>query len=74
VDGFIGQKALLEREKRSLQSIWKEREKQIELSAQAAISMYGNIKAIAGSAIQTISELELPGEIQSDDKKTKLIS
>jgi hypothetical protein len=36
--------------------------------------MYGNIKAIAGSAIQTISELELPGEIQSDDKKTKLIS
>jgi hypothetical protein len=74
VDGFVGQKALLEREKRSLQSIWKEREKQIELSAQAAISMYGNIKAIAGSAIQTINELELPEEMQSDDKNTKLIS
>ncbi len=60
VDGFTGQKALLEREKRSLQSIWKEREKQIEQSAQAAISMYGTIKAIAGSAIYTIKELELP--------------
>lgn len=74
VDGFIGQKALLEREKRSLQSIWKEREKQIELSAQAAISMYGNIKAIAGSAIQTINELELPEELTQEAKNTKLIS
>jgi hypothetical protein len=62
VDGFVNQKALLEREKRSLQSIWKEREKQIELSAHAAISMYGTIKAIAGTAVQAIKELELPEE------------
>lgn len=70
VDGFTGQKLLLEREKRSLQSIWKEREKQIEQSAQAAISMYGTIKAIAGTAIHTIGELELPNENLLEDKSS----
>ncbi|MBK7573353.1 MAG: DUF2130 domain-containing protein [Bacteroidetes bacterium] len=60
VDGFVNQKATLEREKRSLQSLWKEREKLIEQSAQAALAMYGGIKAIAGNAIEKIEELELP--------------
>lgn len=59
VDGFVGQKELLDREKRSMQSIWKQREKQIEISAQAAICVYGTIKNLAGSAIQKIESLEL---------------
>lgn len=67
VDGFVNQKATLEREKRSLGSIWKEREKLIEQSAQAALAMYGGIKAIAGNAIQKIEELELPEPILSNN-------
>ena len=71
VDGFVGQKELLERERRSMQSIWKQREKQIDMSAQAALNMYGTIKAIAGNAIKEINALEVPSvellESKNDD-------
>ncbi|HEX5001552.1 MAG TPA: DUF2130 domain-containing protein [Bacteroidia bacterium] len=60
VDGFVGQKDLLEREKRSMQAVWKQREKQIEMCTQSAISLYSTIKAIAGHNSISISSLELP--------------
>lgn len=69
VDGFVGQKELLEREKRSIQSIWKQREKQIDMSAQAAMNMYGTIKAIAGNAIKEIDALEVPSVELLESKK-----
>ncbi len=60
VEGFSQMKVALDSEKRSMQRIWKEREKQIEKVITNTIDMYGSIKGIAGSAIQPVKALELP--------------
>lgn len=60
VEGFSQMKADLEVEKRSMQRIWKQREKQIEKVITNTIDMYGSIKGIAGNAIQPVVALELP--------------
>jgi hypothetical protein len=67
VEGFTQMKSDLESEKRSMQRIWKQRDKQIEKVITNTIDMYGSIKGIAGNAIQSVKSLELPGEI--DDKE-----
>ena len=65
VEGFTQMKSDLESEKRSMQRIWKQRDKQIEKVITNTIDMYGSIKGIAGNAVQSVKALELPGE---DDK------
>lgn len=60
VEGFSSMKIALESEKRSMQRIWKEREKQIEKVITNTIDMYGSIKGIAGNAIQSVKALEFP--------------
>lgn len=62
VEGFTSMKIALDSEKRAMQRIWKEREKQIEKVVTNTIEMYGSIKGIAGNAIQTVKALELPGD------------
>jgi hypothetical protein len=54
-------KADLEKEKNSMQRIWKQRDKQIEKVVTNTIDMYASIKGIAGNAIQEVKALELPG-------------
>src|SRR5690554_5047767 len=61
VENFTQMKNDLESEKRSMQRIWKQREKQIDKVVTNTIDMYGSIKGIAGNAIQTVKALELPG-------------
>lgn len=61
VEGFSQMKADLDSEKRSMQRIWKQREKQIEKVITNTIDMYGSIKGIAGNAVQDVKALELPG-------------
>lgn len=60
VEGFTQMKSDLESEKRSMQRIWKQRDKQIEKVVTNTIDMYGSIKGIAGNAIQGVKALELP--------------
>jgi hypothetical protein len=60
VEGFQGMKEDIDREKRSMQSMWKRREKQLELVISNTIDMHGSIKGIAGKAIPSITQLELP--------------
>lgn len=60
VEGFTQMKADLESEKRSMQRIWKQREKQIEKVIVNTIDMYGSVKGIAGNAVQEVKALELP--------------
>lgn len=62
VEGFTQMKSDLESEKRSMQRIWKQRDKQIEKVVTNTIDMYGSIKGIAGNAVQSVKALELPGE------------
>ncbi len=61
VEGFSQLKTDIETEKRAMQKMWKEREKQIEKVMLNTIDMYASIKGIAGNAIGTIKALELPG-------------
>jgi hypothetical protein len=69
VEGFSQMKVALDSEKRAMQRIWKEREKQIEKVITNTIDMYGSIKGIAGSAIQSVKALELPeGEDLLDEE------
>lgn len=59
VEGFTAMQNDLDSEKRSMQRIWKSREKQIERVINNTVDMYGSIKGIAGNAIGNIQALEL---------------
>ncbi len=61
VEGFVQMKSDLDSEKRSMEGIWKKREKQIEKVLLNTNHMYNSFKGIAGSAIAPIKYLELPG-------------
>jgi hypothetical protein len=63
VEGFTQMQTDLNAEKRSMQRIWSQREKQIDKVIANAINMYGSIRGIAGNAVQTIKALELDSEI-----------
>lgn len=67
VEGFTQMKNDLDSEKRSMQRIWKQREKQIEKVVTNTVDMYGSIKGIAGNAIQTVHALELGEGIEEID-------
>ena len=60
VEGFSQMQSDLTKEKRAMDSIWKQREKQIQKVILNTVNMYGSIKGIAGNAIGTIKALELP--------------
>lgn len=74
VEGFSSMKEALESEKRAMQRIWKEREKQIEKVITNTIEMYGSIKGIAGNAIQSVKALELPCEAEDKQKARHIIN
>jgi hypothetical protein len=71
VEGFTAMKTALDKEKRSMASLWKEREKQIEKVIMNTIDMYGSIRGIAGSAVQSVASLELPGSEDVSDEEDK---
>ena len=66
VEGFTQMKSDLESEQRSMRSIWKKREKQIEKVLLNTSDIYGSIKGIAGNAVQSIPLLELPSDDEVD--------
>ncbi|MEM7358467.1 MAG: DUF2130 domain-containing protein [Pseudomonadota bacterium] len=68
VEGFTQLKSDLDSEKRAMQGIWKKREKQIERVLQNTNFMYNSVKGIAGSAVQSISLLELDGADEETNK------
>ncbi len=68
VEGFTQMKTDLESEQRSMRSIWKKREKQIDKVLLNTADMYGSIRGIAGNAVQTVPLLELPSDDKVDAK------
>ncbi len=50
----------LDKEKRAMARIWKQREKQLDKVLDNTVNMYGSIKGIAGNVIVHIEALELP--------------
>lgn len=67
VEGFSSMKNALESEKRSMQRIWKEREKQIEKVITNTIDMHASIRGIAGNAIQSVRALELDAGSEEEE-------
>ncbi|TAF51245.1 MAG: DUF2130 domain-containing protein [Oscillatoriales cyanobacterium] len=57
-EGFVEMQQDLEKEKRSMQKLWKQREKQIEKVLRGTTAMYGSIKGIAGSSFLSIPQLD----------------
>lgn len=68
VEGFTQMQSDLDSEKRAMQRIWKQREKQIEKVVHNTLGMYGSIRGIAGNAVQTVRALELDF-IEGDDEE-----
>jgi len=60
VEGFSTMQSDLDKEKRAMAKIWKQREKQLEKVLENTIGLYGSIKGIAGSEIGVVKSLELP--------------
>jgi hypothetical protein len=68
VEGFTTMQNDLDKEKRAMTKIWKQRNKQIEKVLDNTIGMYGSIKGIGGNAIGTVKALELPySDIEDKD-------
>lgn len=67
VEGFSQMQADLDSERRAMQRIWKQREKQINKVLENTTGMYGSIQGIAGNAIGNIKALELPYSGEDDE-------
>lgn len=68
VEGFTQMQEDLDAEKRAMKRLWKKREKQLDKVVESTLSMHGSITGIAGSAIKSISSLELL-ELSGKDKE-----
>ncbi|UUF14028.1 MULTISPECIES: DUF2130 domain-containing protein [Flavobacterium] len=71
VEGFTQMQGDLDAEKRAMQRIWKQREKQIEKVVHNTLGMYGSIRGIAGNAVQTVRALELDFIEGDEDENPK---
>lgn len=66
VDGFSALKEQIDKERRAMQNIWMQREKQIEIVIDNTIEMYGSIKGIGGKEIKEIKQLELSDKSEEE--------
>jgi len=71
IEGFMALKAGIDKEKRYMHTNWKQREKQLEKVLMSTTDFYGSIKGIAGSAIPSVEQLELP-EAEEEDLNGQL--
>lgn len=61
VGAFTGMQIQLEKERRSMERQWKERDKQLQLAIKNAAGMYGDMQGIVGGQIPAVAALELDG-------------
>jgi len=66
VSNFIEMKDDLDKEKRSIQRLWSKREKSLEKIVLNVADLYGDMQGIIGTALPTISTLELPEIVEGD--------
>lgn len=59
VEAFTALKDQLDRERRAMEKLWKERERQIERVVGATAGMYGELRGTIGQSMQAIAALEL---------------
>jgi hypothetical protein len=59
VEAFTALREQLDRERRAMEKLWKEREKQLERIINSTAGMYGELRGTIGQALQPIASLEL---------------
>jgi hypothetical protein len=59
VEAFTALQTSLNQERRAIERLWKEREKQIERALLGTAGMYGEVRGIVGSSLTNIPVLEL---------------
>lgn len=59
VEAFTGLQDQLNRERRAMEKIWREREKQIERVVTNTVGMYGEVRGIVGASLPDIPALAL---------------
>ena len=69
VEAFTAMQDQLNRERRAMERLWKEREKQIQRIITNTTGMYGDVRGIVGSTVQEISALELDGLLLEEGDK-----
>jgi hypothetical protein len=63
VETFTAMETQLSRERRAMEKIWREREKQIQRIVTNTVGMYGEMRGIIGATLPQIESLEL-GEVR----------
>ncbi len=61
VEAFTAMQDQLARERRAMEKLWKEREKQIERVVANTVGMYGEMRGILGGGLPEIPQLSLEG-------------
>jgi len=69
IETFSGMKAQLDREKRAMTKLWKEREKQIDRVVENTSSMYGDFRGVIGADLKEITSLELGDGLDTEDSE-----
>ena len=67
VEAFTSLREQTDRERRAMEKLWKEREKQIERVITNTVGMYGEMSGILGSAMQMIPALELDAKLSLEE-------
>jgi len=66
VEAFTGMQKQLARERRAMERLWREREKQIERVVTNTVGMYGEMRGLIGSSMPEIPALALDGGLLED--------
>jgi hypothetical protein len=61
VEAFVEMQEQVNRERRAMEKLWREREKQIERVVVNTVGMYGEMRGIVGKSLPQIAALELDG-------------
>ncbi len=67
VEAFTSMQDQINRERRAMEKLWKEREKQIQRITTNTVGMYGDIRGIIGSSVPPIKALELDDDLFLED-------
>lgn len=63
VEAFTALQAQLARERRAMEKLWKERERQLDRIVGSTAGMYGELRGTIGGAMAAIAALELDAEV-----------
>jgi len=73
VEAFVTMQTDLEKEKRSMKTIWKRREKQIERAIGSTAGLYGDLQGIIGASLPVVDGLGLERIATSEASDEKLL-